>query len=243
MKVTSLDILRATSGYQESESKVSSDKPVKQARVDPDFVAASFLTGTLPRVTFEGEVTLSTKVYSVASPYWPHPGDRVWMVPIGTTYLIAGSVEPADASVYVGQNLYLPGVRTRVNQSIVETNSANVTTITVVQTLVAAVITERWYEVGWYGNVGLDQGSGQTVSSYVNTVRLNGTNIRRVRSPTTGGSNSTIYGFNVKIEFQAGVTGAITLHGLLERNGTGNVFLSVPTDDEVVVMYLDYVRG
>lgn len=243
MTVTSLDILASMTGVAQGNLNGSADKRIKQARIDPAFVASSFLTGTLPKVTFEGETTLSAKFYAVASPYWPHPNDRVWMVPIGTTYLIAGSIEPSQASVYVGKNLYIPGVRTRVNQNIINVNSANITVITTVQTLIANVITGRWYEVGWYGNVGLDQGSGQTVSSYVNTVRLNGGNIRRLRSPTTGGSNSSIYGFNVKLEFQATTTGPLTFTGLLERAGTGNVFLSVPTPDEVVVMYLDYVRG
>lgn len=67
----------------------SADRPVKHAVVDPAYVASSY-PGTLPRVTFDGESTLSAKGY--ASLYAPKPGDRVVMLPAGNTYVIVGAI-------------------------------------------------------------------------------------------------------------------------------------------------------
>jgi hypothetical protein len=240
--VTSMDILASMSGFQQGNNG-SADKPIKQATIDPAFVPASFLTGTLPKVTFEGESTLSTKFYPVASPYWPHPNDRVWMVPIGTTYLIAGSIEPSEASVYVGANVYIPNLRKRVTQNLATVNSGTVTTDEIVQSLVISnMVVGRWYEIGWHGNVSVEQSAGQTVSSFVSTLRRDATNVRRKRTATTQGGDTTIYAFEIKQEFLAVATSA-TFNGLLSRSGTGNIRLSVPSTLEVAVMYLDYVRG
>lgn len=59
--------------------------------IDPAYSAASF-PGTLPKVTFEGEDTMSTKRYSVMSPYAPQPSDRVLLLPAGHTFVILGKV-------------------------------------------------------------------------------------------------------------------------------------------------------
>lgn len=45
-----------------------------------------------PRVTFDGDVGLSTTGFEWLRPYVPTAGDRVVMLPVGTTYVIAGSV-------------------------------------------------------------------------------------------------------------------------------------------------------
>lgn len=66
-------------------------RPNRLAVVDPAYVAGSF-PGTLPRVTFEGESTLSAKRYNVAGTYSPQPGHRVLMVPVGSTYVIVGKL-------------------------------------------------------------------------------------------------------------------------------------------------------
>lgn len=61
------------------------------AVIDPAYVAYTF-PGTLPKVTFEGEDTLSTKQYPVLGSYRPKPSDRVLMVPTGSTYVISGPI-------------------------------------------------------------------------------------------------------------------------------------------------------
>ena len=46
----------------------------------------------MPKVTFEGEAVLDDRQYAVLNGYIPMAGDRVLMIPTGTTYTIAGKV-------------------------------------------------------------------------------------------------------------------------------------------------------
>lgn len=71
------------------------DRAVKFATIDPAYDPASY-PGTLPKVTFDGESALTVKRY--ASTYAPAPGDRVVMIPAGTTYLIVGKVGGSGGS-------------------------------------------------------------------------------------------------------------------------------------------------
>lgn len=92
--------LDGISGYMRTSTQNSADKPIKIAVIDPayDPFDPPYPTGIpLPRVTFEGETTLSGKTYPVAASFIPRGGQRVYMVPIGTTYLIAGGVENSGA--------------------------------------------------------------------------------------------------------------------------------------------------
>lgn len=98
------DFLRAITGYAEANAKPSSaNKPVKLGRVDYDYDPADFLGGTNPRILFDGEATVSQKRYPVMPPYYPLPGARVCLVPVGTTYLVIGAVEnvPQDPNVQI----------------------------------------------------------------------------------------------------------------------------------------------
>lgn len=64
------------------------------ATVDPAYaVGGGYPTSpALPKVTFDGESTMSTKLYPVANGYIPRANDRVLMIPVGRTYVIVGSV-------------------------------------------------------------------------------------------------------------------------------------------------------
>jgi hypothetical protein len=64
------------------------------AKVDPAYNGFTGYPSEPPtaRVTFEGESTLSGKYYAISNGFIPAPDQRVWMIPIGTTYLIAGAV-------------------------------------------------------------------------------------------------------------------------------------------------------
>lgn len=99
-----VQFLDAISGYVRTGTDGSADKPIRLAIIDPAYVStASPYPDAIPpaRVTFEGEGSLSGKSYPVAAGYIPTPGARVWMVPIGTTYLIVGS-----AAQYTAQGFY-----------------------------------------------------------------------------------------------------------------------------------------
>jgi len=89
------EFLRAIASFGEANAKPSSaNKPIKLGQVDYDYNPGDFLGGVMPRVLFDGERTVSQKRYQVLSGFYPRPGQRVCLVPVGTTYLIIGSVEP-----------------------------------------------------------------------------------------------------------------------------------------------------
>ncbi len=101
-----LVFLDAVAGYTRSGSESSADRPVRLARVDPaytPFGAGSGYPNSVPpaKVTFEGESTLSTRAYAVAGGFVPAANVRVVMVPIGTTYIVAGA-----ATSYTSQGFY-----------------------------------------------------------------------------------------------------------------------------------------
>ena len=102
-----LELLQAIGGFSATQN---ASQPIKLAVVDPTYTASTY-PGTLPKVTFDGESSLSTKRYPAMSPYLPVASDRVVMLPIGGTYLIAGALD-TDASVRVGGDLSVTGVST-----------------------------------------------------------------------------------------------------------------------------------
>lgn len=110
LNTNALSFLQDVMGFNQAQHpKSSADKGIKLAVIDSAYVSSSFATGTLPRVTFEGESTLSTKFYPVLGSYWPQPSDRVALVPIGTTWLIIGAVSNVDGGVWTPGNAHVGG--------------------------------------------------------------------------------------------------------------------------------------
>jgi len=100
-----LEFLESVAGYTEARNRPTPQVKLGtvDAAYDPDTYPA-----TLPKITFDGESTLSGKRYPVIGSYWPHPSDRVVLLPTGTTYAILGSVDQ-DASTRVGGSLVVTG--------------------------------------------------------------------------------------------------------------------------------------
>lgn len=71
----------------------SADKPILIGVIDPNYTAG------LPKVTFDGETALSSRGYAWASGYSPNPGDRVYLMPVGQSYLIGGSIQSNTAYI------------------------------------------------------------------------------------------------------------------------------------------------
>lgn len=86
-----LNFLQAVAGFSQSDDSTK-PKTNRLATIDPAYADSSYPTA-LPKVTFEGETTMSTRTYPVISPYWPRRGDRVWMAPMGKGWVIVGSVD------------------------------------------------------------------------------------------------------------------------------------------------------
>lgn len=96
------DFLRAVAHYTQSSAKQSSaTRQIKLGKVDYDYDPTDFLGGINPRILFDGENTVSQKRYNVMAGYYPLPGQRVALLPIGTTYLIIGCVDtvPQDPKI------------------------------------------------------------------------------------------------------------------------------------------------
>lgn len=89
-----LSFLEAVSGFTVAGQNGSQDRPVKFAKVDPAYDPFSTWPSAPPpaRVTFEGETTLSVKAYAIADGLIPIPNRRVWLVPAGNSYIIAGCI-------------------------------------------------------------------------------------------------------------------------------------------------------
>lgn len=78
--------LESVSGYNGSP-KTSANKPVKLGTIDAGYVSG------LPSILFDGDTVPSIRGYAWVDPYVPKAGDRVALVPVGTTYLIVGKVQ------------------------------------------------------------------------------------------------------------------------------------------------------
>lgn len=103
-----MTFLETVAGVTRTMTDGSADKPIKIGTVDPAYVTSSY-PGTMPKVTFDGETVLSGKRYTVITPgYRPTAGDRVLLAPVGTTYVIIGSVTAA-AAAYIGGALTVAG--------------------------------------------------------------------------------------------------------------------------------------
>lgn len=82
--------LETVSGLQRGKQESSADKPYLLGVIDPAYTSGD------PKVTFEGELTMSGKQYPFLSSYLPAPSDRVVLAPLGTSYVILGSVGSAS---------------------------------------------------------------------------------------------------------------------------------------------------
>jgi microcystin-dependent protein len=85
--VEAIDVLTAITGHVQAQGAgQAANRPPRLATVDALYSSGS------PRVTFDGETTLSVKEYPYVKSYTPAAGDRVALVPVGTTYLIIGAI-------------------------------------------------------------------------------------------------------------------------------------------------------
>lgn len=92
---TATELLQLQSGFSRAESRKASSsasRPNLIAVVDPAYSSASYPT-TWPKVTFEGEETMSERTFPAVTPYTPAPSDRVVMLPVGVSgYVILGKL-------------------------------------------------------------------------------------------------------------------------------------------------------
>ncbi|QEQ93607.1 hypothetical protein SEA_ZUKO_29 [Streptomyces phage Zuko] len=91
------DFLRVIKGFSEANPDPNvENRPIRLGTVDYDYDPNDFLGGIYPRIMFDGEKVVSQKRYKTMVGYYPLPGHRVVLVPVGTTYLIIGTVSMAS---------------------------------------------------------------------------------------------------------------------------------------------------
>lgn len=90
------DFLRSIKGFTEANADPNvENRRIRLGTVDYDYDPNDFLGGIYPRIMFDGEKIVSQKRYKTTVGYYPLPGHRVVLVPVGTTYLIIGTVSQA----------------------------------------------------------------------------------------------------------------------------------------------------
>jgi hypothetical protein len=92
-----LTFLQSVSGYASAQQKNTESR---LGTIDPAYVSSTFPV-TLPKVTFDGELSLTGKRYNVMGDYVPAPSDRVILIPCGSTYVIAGSINGGSGRSWV----------------------------------------------------------------------------------------------------------------------------------------------
>lgn len=73
----------------------AANRPPRHGTIDPAYDWTTF-PATRPAVVLDGE-TVPGKPLAVLGHYRPRPGDRVLLLPAGTTYVIAGPLRPTTA--------------------------------------------------------------------------------------------------------------------------------------------------
>lgn len=94
--ISSLNLLQALQGAGQQLPGGSSDTAFRLAVISVGYDAFASNPLPYPTVRFEGETEVGERTYAVLNGYVPMPGDRVLMVPVGTTYVIVGKINSFD---------------------------------------------------------------------------------------------------------------------------------------------------
>lgn len=218
------NFLRTVAKFTEEAGAASAaNKSARLGLIDYEYDPTDFLGGVNPRIIFDGETLASQKRYTVMPPYYPIPGQRVCLIPVGTTYLIIGSVDvvPQDPKVDIftvtdtwekptGARM----VRVQVQAGGGAGGGAPATSNANTQTSVGAGAAGGGYGETWFSANSLD-------ASYTVTVGTGGAGV----SGTTGGSGtSSSFGSLVTATGGngAGSTAAVTVNtGVNGADSTG----------------------
>jgi hypothetical protein len=97
--IDSMGIIQAVQEAQQQLPQGSASRAMRLAVIAPAYDPFANWPGPadLPTVQFEGEDDIGEQTYAVLNGYVPMAGDRVLMIPTGTTYTIVGKVgNPVD---------------------------------------------------------------------------------------------------------------------------------------------------
>lgn len=129
MAQATFDLLESVSSFVKDEIRRSSiGSTPRLGTIDPEYIPSTY-PNELPRVTFDGESTMSDKRYTVASTYHPYPTDRVVLVPVNGSYVIMNSLSPGAKVFSDGLSLSNPDFEV-MNPGNEDTTSTTFTDLT-----------------------------------------------------------------------------------------------------------------
>lgn len=175
MRLDAERFLTNIAGYTQAIGE--QQRRLRLATIDSEYTAEEYQQGIGPRVVFDGEVEPTRKRWPVLGVYWPAPGDRVLMLPVGHGWVVAGPIGQSTSTYVLG---LAPGrivfkAFLKTTQSIsndASPQAANALAWTDVDhdpyTGWVSTVPTRWAApyTGWYtlsGMVGLAGSSGGTV--------------------------------------------------------------------------------
>lgn len=181
------------------------------AQVKLGTIDAAYAGGN-PKVTFDGESTLSGRGYAFLDTYLPIPGDRVALIQVGSTWLIVGSVDSS--------NQYPPIalVGRTYNTSSVVIGATSTETQT--DSLTVNLVSGRLYEVTWTGNY-TSTVADDTMLWRIREDSSSGTQICGGR--TTWNSTSQHAAPFLRTHYLASATAAKTFVVTGQRSGSGSI--------------------
>lgn len=229
-------ILRSVAGYTRAETDNSADRSIRLAVIDPAYSGSG-----LPKVTFEGESVMSAKGYSFAESYFPTGMDRVVMLPVGNTYLIAGAVDDTTTNLVKRVAAMEGRPRGFVAEVTANANSAGTTSATFVDvagmTFNASVFSGRAYK--------LELSYRGTQSSVANDVAVlalvaGGVVLTDVFGPPLPTVNSARGGGSIFATHRPGFTGTVTYKVQIRRGaGSGSVLLAAQPNAIATLLLTD----
>lgn len=216
-----IDFLTSIAGYTRHATDSSADRPLRLAVVDPAYVSGA------AKVTFEGESTLSVKAYYATAAVFLRPSARVVLVPVGTTYLIAGVIPSAGGG---GQGGYAGSVRLTSGS---QATTAGAEAVWAASALAVPMVSGRRY--GLTAKIPVDSGAS---TDHIFRIRIR--NSKTASTPTTASTeiaqitgrtgNTVVLAYTLIDQYVADTTGTNTLALTVARvTGANEINISTAT--------------
>jgi hypothetical protein len=199
---TPREFLETVAGYTRQSTDGSADRPCRIAVIDP-----AYATGN-PKVTFEGESTMSAKGYPFLSSYTPVASERVVLLPIGTTYLILGKIDNGVNSIATKLDALPKGLIARVRSSASNTGIQTVASPQkdVLGDLAFTAVAGRNYYVSYKARVRCDSAAVQTCDISIKDGNAS--------SPTSASTNIETTSIQIQSTAGTGATGEVVFRTL-----------------------------
>lgn len=211
MSIDARSFLDSIAGYTDNNPNVaptSADRPIKLATINPLWTSGAC------QVTFDGETLLSGKSYFWLSSYTPVAGQRVVMIPVGQSYVIAGAAIGAVPAAPPLSSNRLIGLA----ENTADSGGVSSTTDAIVIICTVPVVAGALYRIMFTGM------TESTVATdlAVMKIKASSNQLQQFTNRANSGTASQSNGFTVSVIWTATSTTSIQFQGTLNRGvGTG----------------------